>query len=65
MPQSPPELRAKFPDGDLEALRVLKENFVIDQSGVIHPRAWGYEPTSRENEAIDYLWLEWDYGYED
>lgn len=63
MPQAPEELRAKFSGGDGEALDILRENYVVDCSGVIHPKTKDYQPTKRENEAIDYLWLEWDYGY--
>ena len=62
MPQAPDELREKFPDGDGEAWEVLEANFV-DNRGLISPKQKGYTPTDRENEAIDYLWLEWDYAY--
>lgn len=62
MPQAPDRLRTKFAD-DGTALRVIAVNFV-DKKGVISPKVKGYKPTKREQDAIDYLWLEWDYAYD-
>ena len=62
MPQAPNRLRAKFPGHDSEALEVIQENFTED-SGRIRPKVAGYKPTKRESDALDYLWLEWDYSY--
>ena len=63
MPQATDELRAKFPGWDSEALAVLDANFTVSSGGVIRPKALGYQPTEREDDAIDYLFQEWDYGY--
>jgi hypothetical protein len=63
MPQASEALRAKFPGDDAEALEVLVANFTEDR-GVFRPKIKGYQPTQREAEALDYLWLEWDYAYE-
>jgi len=62
MPQASPALRKKFPGSDAQALKVLQANFV-DQKGVIAPKRKGYTPTPRENDAIAYLFHEWDYAY--
>lgn len=62
MPQASEALRAKFPGHDEEAWNVLKENF-SEKAGMIFPTVVGYTPTEREDEALDYLFYEWDYGY--
>lgn len=64
MPQATEELSAKFPDDDREALDVLDKNFVVTKGGIIIPRVLNYVATQRENEAIDYLFHEWAYGYD-
>ena len=64
MPQATPELRAKFPEWDGEALDVIRQNFTVDQGGVIRKKDPKYEPTEREWDAVDYLFQEWDYAYE-
>ena len=63
MPQASEELRSKFPGGDGEALDVIDKNFVVPKGFVIHPKVKGYKPTKREDDALDYLFHEWDYGY--
>ena len=63
MPQATDELRAKFPGWDGEALDVIRENFTVNRGGLIYPKVKGYKPTQREDEAIDYLFQEWDYAY--
>lgn len=63
MPQASEELRAKFPGDDAEAWDVLKENF-NDTAGVIYPKVEGYKPTEREDDALDYMFYEWDYGFD-
>ena len=63
MPQAPKKLQDKFPDYDREALEVLRINFIVARGGIIRPKKDGYAPTDRENDAIDYLFLEWDYAY--
>jgi hypothetical protein len=61
MPQAPNHLRAMFSD-DADAWRYLP-NF-YDDRGIIRPKIAGTEPTEKQGHAIDYLCLEWDYGYE-
>jgi hypothetical protein len=61
MPKATSHLRAKF-DSDAAAFAVLGDNFT-NMHGVISPRA-GYKPTDADHDAIDYLFQEWDYGYE-
>jgi len=63
MPQATDELREKFPGSDSEALEVIATNFLVDRGGVIRKRDPKYKPTVREYDAIDYLFQEWDYGY--
>jgi hypothetical protein len=62
MPQAPQYLREMF-DGDAAAYKVLAANFSISRGGVIYPNDPTYIPTEAESNAIDYLWLEWDYCY--
>jgi hypothetical protein len=64
MPRASEELRAKFPNGDEDAFRVLKVNFALTRGGIIYPVAEGYKPTPEERDAIHYLVYEWDYGYD-
>jgi len=64
MPQATPELRKKFPGYDAEALNVLRQNFTNDR-GLIRRKDKNYKPTRREFDAIDYLFQEWDYAYEE
>lgn len=61
MPQAPEYLRAMFED-DSDAWRHLS-NF-YDDRGLIRPKIAGTTPTDKQAHAIDYLILEWDYGYE-
>jgi len=63
MPSATEELRAKFPGDDREAIDILTANFVIGRGGNIYPVVKGYKPTLREEEALDYLFHEWDYTY--
>lgn len=64
MPQAPQWLRDKFPGDDAEALEILEANFT-EKAGVFRKKDPNYQPTEREFEAIDYLFQEWDYGYEE
>jgi len=68
MPRWRPENRF-FKMGDdcnaeFEALRVLRVNFT-EKAGVFHRRDRNYQPTLDEFDAIDYLFWEWDYAYEE
>lgn len=65
MPAAAPELQAKFPDGDQEAIDVIRENFVWrDPNFVIRKKDPKYQPTQREYDAIQYLADEWDWSYD-
>lgn len=62
MPTAPEHLRARFAD-DSAAWDVLREHY-RDDRGVIRPKPPGRWPSTHEARAIDYLVLEWDYGYD-
>lgn len=62
MPSGPPELQAKWGD-DAAALKFLADR------GYKLLRTWDHKkptpdhvPDADENSALDYLFLEWDYG---
>jgi hypothetical protein len=62
MPQGPAHLHEKFGD-DSTAWQVLEKNF-RQRSGIIYPKSSLYEEfTQDENDAIDYLILEWDWDF--
>lgn len=61
MPQAPQYLRDMF-DDDADAWSVLRGKFTAPR-GVISPNP-GHTPSEWEIAAVDYLCLEWDYGYE-
>lgn len=61
MPQGPVHLHEEFGD-DMTAWLVLKEDF-NQHAGVIYPKDKNFAPTEKQNRAIDYLCMEWDYGY--
>lgn len=65
MPSAPPELQAMFED-DFEASLVVEKRHFFNQYGYIIPKhdKESLPKPDREDEAIDYLILEWDYGYE-
>lgn len=44
-----------------EAMHILR---VYPCVGGVFTEPVGHKPTQEEQEAIDYLWAEWDYGYE-
>ncbi len=62
MPQAPEYLRKMFTD-DQAAFKVIDANFNTSPGGIISPKVVGHDPTEQENYALDYLWLEWDYGF--
>lgn len=62
MPQAPQYLRDEFED-DSEALHLLEANFVVDRSGMFRQRDPHYLATAKEVRALEYLILEWDYGF--
>lgn len=62
MPSASDELREMF-SGPEEALTLLDKHFT-EKAGCIYPKDNAYNPTLRENAAINYLVYEWDYGYE-
>jgi hypothetical protein len=62
MPQGPAHLHAMF--GDDSTAWTYLSNF-YDDRGIIRPKIAGTQPTEKQFQAIDYLCLEWDYGYEE
>lgn len=65
MPQATPELRAKFPEQDSEAWKVLEDSQrFMEFRFLIFPADPSYTPTEREGDAIDYLIQEWDWDYD-
>lgn len=64
MPSAPLDLQNKFPGMDQEALEVIDANYSVGKGFVIRPKVAGYKPTERENDALNYLWLEWDFAFE-
>ena len=63
MPQAPQWLRDKFPGDDQEALAILDANFT-EKAGIFRRKDPTYIPTEREDEALNYMFQEWEYGYE-
>jgi len=61
VPQASERLRRKFPfpTGDLLAIEVLKASGFKDHKGTIFIHR---KPTVNEQDAIDYLVQEWDWG---
>jgi hypothetical protein len=63
MPSAAPELQAKWPGGDAEALGVLAAVGYKNNPDWTWTRPKpGHEPTERELSAICYMIDEWDYG---
>lgn len=60
MPTAPDHLRVKF-DGPESALAILAARFTC-RNGIVRPKAAGTVETSEERDALDYLFLEWDFG---
>ena len=60
MPTGPERLRAKFSTPEA-ALAVLGDRYTC-RKGLIRPTVAGRAETAEEKDAIDYLWLEWDYA---
>jgi hypothetical protein len=50
-------------DDDGAAFQQLGQNFKTSRGGIIYP-VDGYTPTPLDLKAVDYLVLEWDYGYD-
>lgn len=61
MPQGPADLHHKWGDCS-NALAQLGDRFT-NTAGVIRPKD-GTIPTDEDLSAINYLFLEWDFGYE-
>lgn len=62
MPQAPQHLQDRWTD-DGAAFEQLAGRFVVTRGGVIKPKTTTV-PTEADLSAIDYLILEWDYGYD-
>jgi hypothetical protein len=50
-------------ESDSEAEHFLKDRGFKFNRGVIRPPTKGHIESIEESEALDYLWLEWDYTY--
>lgn len=62
MPSGPVELHEKWGD-DLSATAYLeKRGWKLMPGFVWRMPSQEYKPTAEENSAVDYLFLEWDYG---
>jgi len=61
MPQATDELRERWNLNS--ALEVMDVNHVCEH-GIFMPRSFGQAITPEEESAMDYLFQEWDYGYE-
>lgn len=62
MPQAPANLRDQWAD-DFAAHDHLRGKIVVTRAGIIHPRE-GVTLSELDHSAVDYLCLEWDYGYD-
>jgi hypothetical protein len=62
MPSGPPYLHEFWQD-DSNAWAFLKTNFDEVENGMISPKDPKHIPTFVEWRAIEYLILEWDWGY--
>lgn len=63
MPQTTPELAAKFPGMDREAMEVLRDaGYTLTREWFWLPPSIFHEPIEREADAINYLIEEWDFG---
>jgi hypothetical protein len=63
MPSASPALRAKFPGGDIEATGFLTGRgwTLTKQWKWVKPTP-DHEVTPEEEDAINYMFWEWDYG---
>jgi hypothetical protein len=62
MPQASDELSARWTsDSALELIQ--RDNYFQIQAGIIRP-VKPHVPTAKELDAIDYLFHEWDFGYD-
>lgn len=63
MPQATSELQVLWGTSDEKALDQILPNFTISRGGIIRPKL-NYVQTDKDLSAIDFLFQEWDYGYE-
>ena len=63
MPSTTSKRASRWPGGDFEAMKFLREAGYRWPGGVIK-RVKGRPPTEREWDAILYLIEEWDFGWE-
>lgn len=59
MPQAPAHLSHL---NEVKCHDILAANF-REICGVYYPKVEGYKETKEEGDALDYMVLEWDYGY--
>lgn len=62
MPQASDKLRAKFPGIDAQAIKELEEAGYKLTREFTWVKPTSHKITDRENDALDYLFHEWDYG---
>lgn len=62
MPSGPAHLHLRFGD-DWTAWMYLKRRGFTHSRFIVKPPFRGYKITKGESDAIDYLWLEWDWAY--
>lgn len=63
MPSGPTHLHARF-GSDAKAIELLEAaGYRMDAGFVFHPPCEKHGMSADEMDAVDYLCLEWDYGY--
>lgn len=61
MPQAPSDLQEKWGDDKKALDHLAKSGIKPDRGGMFHIED-GDKLTAEDRSALDYLWLEWDYG---
>lgn len=62
MPSGPAHLHIRYVD-DSVAWRYLKRRGFTERRFIIRPPHANHKLTGGESDAIDYLWMEWDWAY--
>ena len=62
MPSGPAHLHKRYVDDDV-AWQYLRRRGFTRRRGVIAPPYRGHRLSKGESDAIDYLWMEWDWSY--
>lgn len=64
MPSGPAYLHRMFGDDWVAWTYLRRRGFFRVQGGIIVPPYQGYKPNQREENALGYLFMEWDWCYE-